>query len=195
MFAFLEGMVAQIEAGAVVLNLNGVGFRVKTGDSYSFSLEENVRLYTHLVSTDTDLILYGFRTIAELELFEKLLKVSGIGPKSAHAIVASKDAAKLAEAVENNDVKMLTCFPGVGKKTAQQIILDLKGKLTPALVDGELELAPVQNQALADAIDALIALGFTEKEASRAGKIMEKQQKELSTQDYLKQGLSILTDR
>ncbi|BDR58847.1 Holliday junction branch migration protein RuvA [Xylocopilactobacillus apicola] len=193
MFAFIEGIVAQIEAGAVILNINGIGFRIKNGDPYSFNLGDQARLYTHMVSTDTDLTLYGFKTTAELELFEKLLKVSGIGPKSAHAIVASKDATKLAEAVENDDLKLLMKFPGVGKRTAQQIILDLKGKL--GTVSKNEGLFAVENQALQDAIDALIALGFSEKEAQGAGKIMKKEQKELTTQEYLKLGLSILTDK
>ncbi|BDR56756.1 Holliday junction branch migration protein RuvA [Xylocopilactobacillus apis] len=195
MFAFLEGIVDQIEAGAVILNVNGIGYRLKSGDPYSFNLGETVRLFTHLVSTDTELSLYGFKTIAELELFEKLLKVSGIGPKSAHAIVASKDAANLAEAVETNDVKMLTRFPGVGKRTAQQIILDLKGKLGTVELNSDLNNSESQNSSLRDAMDALAALGFTEREVNQVGKTLQKDSSELSTQEYLKKGLSILTDR
>lgn len=196
MFAFLEGKIDQIEAGGIILLVHGIGYRLKVGNPYQFNVGDQVRFYTHLVTTDTELILYGFSDFNELILFEKLLKVSGIGPKSAHVIVASKDAKNLSEAVENNDVKMLTRFPGVGKRTAQQIILDLKGKLNSMTsASTQADLDPVVNPALQDAIEALMALGYTEKEVNKAKKILQAEPGQLKTQEYLKKGLNILTER
>ena len=196
MFAFLDGQIDQIEPSGVILLVHGIGFRLKVGNPYQFKIGDTVRFYTHLVVSDTELILYGFSDFNELILFEKLLKVSGIGPKSAHVIVASKDAKKLSEAVENNDIKMLTRFPGVGKRTAQQIILDLKGKLDNVnSLQTQVVLDPEINQNLRDAKDALMALGYTEKEVNKVVKLLFKEKKELSTQEYLKKGLNILTER
>ncbi|AHI11380.1 Holliday junction ATP-dependent DNA helicase ruvA [Lactobacillus helveticus H9] len=137
--------------------------------------------------------MYGFQSEDDKELFLKLLSVSGIGPKSALAIMAAEDANSLAEAIEQGEVKYLTRFPGVGKKTASQIVLDLKGKLRDyvARLDRQDEEQGNIPPALNDALLALIALGYTQKELDRITPKLEEVNADTADQ-YIKKGLALL---
>ena len=141
--------------------------------------------------------LFGFATQAEKRLFTQLIGVSGIGPKSALAILATPDHQGLIDAIQNGDDKYLSKFPGVGKKTASRIIIELKDKVVAVQDEVQLDftapgpLGP--SVALQDALAALESLGYTTKQVERVQKQLEGLQGELSTNDYLSQGLKLLS--
>src|SRR5690625_5200942 len=162
MIAYIKGKLTHIQDDAVIVDVSGIGYEIICGNPYAFqlSLNENVFIHTyHHVREDTQ-SLYGFKTEDEKYLFTKLISVSGIGPKSGIAILGSVDVSEFVSAVEREDEKYLTQFPGVGKKTARQIILDLKGKLSGLLfITSELgeedNAGTIRSSDLQDAEEAL----------------------------------------
>ena len=158
-------------------------------------MNKEVKIYVHQVIREDAHLLYGFGSLEEKQLFLRLVSVSGIGPKSALAIMASDDHSGLIHAVESGDVTYLTKFPGVGKKTAQQMILDLKGKFGELSIETPFNLfdetALQDATALSEAMEALSALGYSEREVKR----VEKQLKEVenqTTDEYLRQALKLM---
>ena len=198
MFEYLIGLVTVVTPAYVVLEVNGVGYLLQTANPYRFQEDpkKNVKIYVYQAVRDTDSNLFGFVDSEEKQLFLKLLNVSGIGPKSALAILANEDHGGLISAITNNDVKYLTKFPGIGKKTAQQIVLDLQGKLGDiGIVTSatEVETGPtVNSSALRDALAALSALGYSGTDVKRVAKKLDDNQT-TSTDAYLSQALRLLT--
>ncbi|MFC6315289.1 MULTISPECIES: Holliday junction branch migration protein RuvA [Lapidilactobacillus] len=171
MYEYLTGQVTVIKPEYLVLELGGVGYRLLVGNPFKYQLQQTATIYVQQVIRESEQVLYGFVDEAEKSLFERLTSVSGIGPKSAMAILAADDHSGLLNAIANEDVKFLTKFPGVGKKTAQQIILDLKDKIkiTPEMTtDLNQDLfAPTNDQTLQDGLAALQALGYSARELQR----------------------------
>src|SRR5690625_1303224 len=170
MIAYVKGIVTFIQEDAVIVDVNGIGYEIICPDPFVFQsfLEKETFIYTyHHVREDVQ-SLYGFKTEDEKFLFEKLISVSGIGPKSAISILGSVHVPHFIGAVEREDEKYLTQFPGVGKKTARQIILDLKGKLTSIVsIEADKEEVNQSNEGqeqLSEAEEALKALGYSERE-------------------------------
>ncbi len=171
MIAYIKGKLTYILDETVIVDVGGVGYEINCANPFLFqaALNEEVLIYTYQHVRDDAHILYGFKDEDEKYLFTKLISVSGIGPKSALAIQGSVDINAFVTAVEQEDEKFLTSFPGVGKKTAGQIILDLKGKLVGMLsVSGDLFTpegqAPKDLGAIKEAEAALTALGYSDKE-------------------------------
>ena len=171
MYEYLHGLITAVYPDHVVVDVNGVGYLVNTANPYRYEVSATaVTIYVYQAVSDTAQTLYGFSDFAEKQLFLKLINVNGIGPKSALAILANPDHQGLMMAIKTNDTGFLTKFPGVGKKTAGQIVLDLQNKLddlAPATDDNTLftpEVAPTttENPQLADALAALTALGYRE---------------------------------
>lgn len=189
MFEYLKGKIAIIEPSYIVVDVNGVGYKVYTPSPYSYQENQSATVYVEQIVRDTGISLYGFLTKEDKSLFLKLLSVSGIGPKSALAIMAAEDSDSLASAIEKGEVKYLTRFPGVGKKTASQIVLDLKGKLGDYVK--QTQVSRTLSPSLQDALMALIALGYTQKEVDRiTPKLVELD--ENSADGYIKQALALL---
>ncbi len=197
MYEYLTGVVTFINPYYLVIETNGIGYQIALGNPYRYSskLNKEIKLYGHQVIREDAHLLYGFDSLEEKQLFLRLVSVSGIGPKSALAIMASDDHSGLIQAVETGDVTYLTKFPGVGKKTAQQMILDLKGKFGELSIDTPFNLfdeSTAQDAtALSEAMEALSALGYSDKEVKR----VEKQLKEvenLTTDEYLRQALKLM---
>lgn len=203
MYEYLIGQVTFISPYYIVVETNGIGYQVLVSNPYSYSgkNEQTIKIYLHQVIREDAHALYGFSSLEEKSLFLKLISVSGIGPKSALAIMALEDHGGLIHAIENEDSTYLIKFPGVGKKTAQQIILDLKGKL------GELETSEVavlamaqkvtsrvENKALQEALEALTALGYSEKEIKRITPKLESLEVG-QTDDYLRNALKFMMKR
>lgn len=172
MIAYIQGTLTYINDQSVIVETAGVGYEIVCPNPFAFQhqLNEQVKIVTyHHVREDAQL-LFGFKNEEEKLLFTKLISVSGIGPKGALAILGNVQIADFAAAVEREDDKFLTGFPGVGKKTARQIILDLKGKLGTIIAQGTMEsTTPVHGLTTADetvseAMEALKALGYTDKE-------------------------------
>lgn len=195
MYEYINGLITNIyPAYIVVCDRSGVGYKLYTANPYRFEQNVESHVYVEQIVRENEIALYGFMDENEKILFNKLLNVSGIGPKSALAILASGDAQGLVNAVANDDASYLTQFPGVGKKTAQQIILDLKGKLDDLAVSAGLDLTTSQpvanNQALADALAALTSLGYSAKEIAKIEKMLA--QTEDTTDGYIRSALKLL---
>ncbi|MGO0154649.1 Holliday junction branch migration protein RuvA [Leuconostoc mesenteroides] len=194
MYEYINGLITNITPSYIVIaSRSGVGYRLYSANPYRF--EENVEshVYVQQIVRENDISLYGFIDADEKALFNKLLNVSGIGPKSALAILANGDAEGLISAVENDNVAYLTQFPGVGKKTAQQIVLDLKGKLDElASRTGMLDSSnkPEQSQTLDDALEALLALGYTAKDVKSVAQIIGRNND--TTDGYIRSALKLL---
>lgn len=191
MYEYLAGIITEIKPDYIVIDVNGVGYKVYSPTPFAYQEKQKARVYIEQIVRDTGITLFGFQTEEDKGLFLKLLSVSGIGPKSALAIMASENSNSLAEAIEQGEVKYLTRFPGVGKKTASQIVLDLKGKLGDYVqrVDQlpDQEISPELN----DALLALLALGYTKKEVDRITPLLAKEQATTADQ-YIKKGLALL---
>lgn len=197
MYEYLTGVVTFINPYYIVVETNGIGYQIALGNPYRYSskLNQKIKIYVHQVIREDAHLLYGFDSLEEKQLFLRLVSVSGIGPKSALAIMASEDHSGLIQAVESSDVTYLTKFPGVGKKTAQQMILDLKGKFDELSIDTPFSLFDEANTkdatALSEAMEALSALGYSDREIKR----VEKQLKEVdnqTTDEYLRQALKLM---
>ncbi|AYJ43964.1 Holliday junction branch migration protein RuvA [Enterococcus casseliflavus] len=193
MYEYIIGKVTDIFPAYIVVETHGIGYQIAFGNPYSFSgkLNQEVKIYLHQVIREDAHSLYGFATIEGKRLFLKLISVSGIGPKSALAIMANEDHTGLITAVENGDVNYLTKFPGVGKKTAQQMILDLKGKVAELVGEEAIVPLSVATTALDEAMEALKALGYSEKEVKKAEKQLAANTTK-STDEYLREALRLM---
>lgn len=163
MISFLEGALAEKGAGKVVVAVGGVGYDVLTPVSTIASLPpvgRSVKLHTRMHVRDDAMVLYGFASSDERALFDLLVTVTGVGPKVALAFLSALTPDALRRAVAAGDVAALTVVPGVGRKVAQRVVLDLKEKLGGA--------AEVTTGPLADVREALLALGLSQQEASDA---------------------------
>ena len=167
MIAGLRGQIGRIEAAAVVIDLHGFMLRVQTSTRVLANLGapgEPIDFVTHLAVREDALTLYGFPTQAELDLFELLLTVSGVGPKVALALLSFGEPSALYEAIANEDTALLSKVPGIGKKTAEQIVFHLRRKLPDFVPAG---MSPTDD-ADREAVVALEALGYTLPEARSA---------------------------
>jgi Holliday junction DNA helicase RuvA len=182
MYAYIIGTIAELEPTHVVLDNQGVGYLIVTPNPYIYKLSETVKMYLHHHVREDQDTLYGFDTKEARNLFEDLISVSGIGPKSALSILASGKPDQIEYAIENQDVKFLTKFPGIGPKSAQQIILDLKGKLDKKALE-------IHTQQKDEVTEALMALGYS---SSELRKVMSKLDPSLSTEKRIKQALQLL---
>lgn len=200
MIAFLRGKIALLEEGAVVLDVGGVGYRVFVPASYLTRLPgpgEEVHMPTYLVVREDSMQLFGFSDYVERELFAMLLNVSGIGPRGALAVLSSLSPQQLCLAVAQEDVKTVTKVPGVGKKTAQRLILELKdklkGRVTEQQVEGIEDLGgQVETADAADAVFALVALGYSAGEAEAAVQEVVKSAQGLPASELLRLALQKL---
>jgi holliday junction DNA helicase RuvA len=169
MISSLHGKIQARTDDSLILNVGGVGFRVRvpTGALAALgAVGSDAMLYTHLHVREDDLSLYGFMTEDELGLFEKLLTVSGIGPKVGLSVLSNASPETIRYAIAQGNSDALTAIPGIGKKTAQRLVLELKGKVDLAGLGEMGELAPVDE----DVMNALINLGYSAAEATRAAR-------------------------
>ena len=174
MYEFLDGRIASRHATRLVLDVGGIGYdiAVPLGSDFKASpSNEGTRVWTHLVVREDAHLLFGFPDPATRELFRLLLKVRGVGPGLAQAILSSMSEGDLLETIATGDSKALTCIKGVGKKTAAQILLDLRDRAPkPGDRDRSVLVPPSpgaqqRERAMADAISALISIGYSDKQA------------------------------
>lgn len=201
MIAYIKGELVEITDSAVIVDVNGVGYQIICANPFYFQdkLNETVKINTyHHVREDAQ-ILYGFRNHDEKTLFTHIITVSGIGPKSGLSITGHISVDEFVVAIEEEDEKFLTQFPGVGKKTARQMILDLKGKLPFEIrqqsdrTSGQANKAnqTIDQKALAEAIEALKTLGYSDREL-KAITPQLKQSGSVNTDELIKLGLALL---
>ncbi|MDL2292161.1 Holliday junction branch migration protein RuvA [Acholeplasma sp. OttesenSCG-928-E16] len=181
MYSYIKGVVKEVNPTNIVIENNEIGYLIITPNPYNYKLDDKVIIFLYHYVREDIFNLYGFPSTESRDLFIKLISVSGIGPKSALSILASGKTNDVVEAIESGDAKYLTRYPGIGLKSAQQIILDLKGKLTI-----EDSLIPDQSS---DCVDALMALGYGRTEIKKA---LKKVNHDLKVEDMIKQALQIL---
>lgn len=194
MYEYFKGLITSVKPGYVVLEVQGIGYQVYVANPFRYQINEACQLYIYQAVRENAITLYGFSDELEKALFLKLLSVSGIGPKSALAILAAGDHQNLVQAINHDQVKYLVKFPGIGKKTAQQIILDLKGKLDDwdtASVTIAKAVHPAINEYLAECLLALSALGYTPTEIKKVEKKLQSFAGN-STDEYLKAALKLI---
>lgn len=179
MIAFVNGIFEYLDEDCAVVDVNGVGMNVKISPATASNLPavgEPVKLYTYTSVREDAIWLYGFLSRSELALFKRIISVNGIGPKSAQAILGAMDVDSFRYAIISQDKKTLSKLPGIGAKTAERLILELREKLSGDANDIVLtqnELSP-ENQntnlssAKKDTIDALVALGYSKSECMKA---------------------------
>lgn len=197
MFAYIKGNLEVKTRGYIVIDVNGVGYKIfmsETAIEKVGEIGENVKVHTYLKVREDDMSLYGFNTNEELRMFELLLQVSGIGAKSAIAILSNITPSQFAIAVITNDVSKIKALPGIGPKTAQRIILELKDKIKSeeAISEDKLVESNKQvkdNEKITEATSALQVLGYSKKEIEKA---LQKVESELSVEEIIKIGLKNL---
>ena len=180
MIAHLSGTLLSKQATSVILDVGGVGYEVTIPISTFYELEEpgskvQLRIYTHV--REDALLLYGFKTARERELFMRLISVSGIGPKLGITLLSGMSAVEMIASIRTNNLARLTLIPGVGRKTAERLVMELRDKIA-ALSSPELEeelgakpsvsVTPTEDAVRADALSALVNLGYQRSAAEKA---------------------------
>jgi holliday junction DNA helicase RuvA len=171
MIGRLTGLVIELGPGQLLLDVGGVGYEVEISLTTYTGISETegpATVHTHLVVRDDAHLLYGFSSIGEREMFRTLIKVNGVGPRMALGILSGLDSASFARAVSSDDVKALTALPGVGKKTAERLIIEMRDKVDSFDVSGSGNPSTMTANAMEDAESALIGLGYRPQEAARA---------------------------
>ncbi|NNU44262.1 Holliday junction branch migration protein RuvA [Ramlibacter montanisoli] len=189
MIGKLTGTLAEKNPPQVLVDCHGVGYEVDVPMSTFYNLPgvgDKVSLLTHFVVREDAQILFGFGSAGEREAFRQLIKISGVGPRTALALLSGMSVADIAQAVTQQDASRLVKIPGIGKKTAERLLLELKGKVG---ADLGLPGGGVVDDAQADILQALVALGYSDKEAQAALKSLPK---DASVSDGIKQALKAL---
>ena len=194
MIAFLRGRLGEKQPNRIIVDVGGVGYDVAVPLSTFYTLGEpgtDVALRVHTHVREDSLALYGFATVVELQIFERLIGISGIGPKLALAVLSGIDVADLVRAVQVGDVARLTAIPGVGKKTAERIGLELKDKLPPALAAAVAAQAGEDGTGglRGDLLSALLNLGYHRPLADKAVDAAIKKVEPKTFERVLKQAL------
>lgn len=198
MYEYLTGLVTVVAPQYIVVDVTGVGYKLLVANPYRYqeNRTKKVQVYVYQAVREDNISLFGFTDQNEKNLFMQLINVSGIGPKSALAILANPDHQGLVDAITNNNVSYLTKFPGIGKKTASQIVLDLRDKLTnesssSLFATTQLTVDATVNRELKDALEALAALGYKERDIKKVQKTLMKEE-QMATDEYLRQALRLL---
>lgn len=199
MYEYIRGQFQGISKDYVVIELNNIGYKIFTSGNTMSNMPkvgEEVLLYLEQIVREDFIGLYGFTTREELEMFKLLLSINGVGAKAALSLLSISTVNNLKYAIMMGDEKHITRAPGIGKKTAQRIVLELKDKLKPdELTSEEGQLIEGINDNsdysfnINETLSALMALGYTEKEAQKA---LEKVDKTLSIENMIKESLKLL---
>jgi Holliday junction DNA helicase RuvA len=190
MIGRLSGVLLEKNPPQILIEANGVGYEVEVPMSTFYNLPatgERLSLLTHMVVREDAQLLYGFASEAERRAFRELLRISGVGARTALAVLSGLSVAELAEAVTLQEPGRLVKIPGIGKKTAERLLLELKGRLGAELAPGA--AASRSQPAANDVVHALVALGYSDREASQAVKQLPEG---LSVSDGIRQALRLL---
>ncbi|ADK16428.1 MULTISPECIES: Holliday junction branch migration protein RuvA [Clostridium] len=196
MYEYIKGIYKGVNKDYIVVENNGIGYKINTSGSTiakTPKVGENIVLYLQQIVREDFIGLYGFLTKEELSMFNLLLTINGIGARAALSILSISDVNNLKYAIISEDEKNLVRAPGIGKKTAQRIILELKDKIDVGeLTNSEDDIDNINaTQNTSEVLEALIALGYSEKEGNKALASIDKT-KESSTEDMIKKALKFL---
>lgn len=171
MIGRIRGTLLEKNPPEILVDVHGVGYEINVPMSTFYNLPDvgqEVTLLTHFIVREDAQLLYGFGTVKERAAFRQLIKISGIGARTALAVLSGMTVDALAQAVSKQESALLTRVPGIGKKTAERLVLELKGKISADLDGVTLAAAPGDNRA--DVVAALVALGYSDREATAAAK-------------------------
>jgi Holliday junction DNA helicase RuvA len=195
MIAFVNGTFVRKTPSFVYVDVNGVGYEVQISlNTYSVIQDkEKGMLMTHLLVREDAHILFGFADAAEKEMFLQLIAISGIGANTARVMLSYMKPEELSRAIVQGNVKALESIKGIGRKTAERIVVELRDKLTKQSLDTEVNISPWKGNTIeTDALNALIALGITRQAADQAIQKVLKQDGEVSVELLIKKALQIL---
>lgn len=195
MIGWLQGRLLEKQAPALLINVNGVGYELEAPMSTFFDLPatgEAVTLFVHMVVREDAQLLFGFSSKQQRELFRSLIKVNGVGPKVALAVLSTLSAEELVRCMVNEDVTQLCKVPGIGKKTAQRLLVEMQDRLTKEFGDIKLEATDTANGVndQQDAIAALVSLGYRHNDAVRVVKSLAA---DLTSEELIRQSLRQLS--
>ena len=199
MLAYIKGTLESKMKGYVVIDVGGLGYKVYMSDvsiDKLGKLGDKVKVHTYYQVREDDISIFGFNTSEELIMFELMISVSGIGARTALAMLAVIEPSKFALAVISEDVTTLTQIPGIGPKSAKRIILELKDKVKKdeqiaQAQNIEIQKAVMDDNKVTEAISALQVLGYNKKDIEKALSTVDK--KDMSVEDIIKKGLSLLS--
>ena len=192
MIGQLRGIILEKQPPLLLLDVNGVGYEIDAPMSTFYRLPDvgqEIILHTHLIVREDAHQLYGFIALDDRNLFRLLISVNGIGPKTALGILSAMDARALAEAIQDEDITRLTHVPGIGKKTAERVILELRGKLK---MEGAGKIVGAM-ESDNDIVEALISLGYTKGQAKEA--LSKVDSKLTKMEDRIKEALKLLKSK
>ena len=198
MFAYIKGSLEMKSKNYVVIDVGGLGYKIFMAENAICSVGEIgdvVKVFTYYRVREDDISIFGFRTNEELRMFELLLSVSGVGAKSALAMLSCIEPSEFAIAVISNNVKLLTQIPGIGTKSAQRIILELKDKLKSEQSEDQIEESKLKsakvNENVQEAMSGLMVLGYSKKDIEKAFEHLTVES--LSVEELVKKGLLLLS--
>ena len=180
MYAYLNGIIKDIESNYIVLDINGIGYLIYVANTYYYQIENSYKVYTYTHIREDEFSLYGFKSKEELDLFLKLISVKGLGPKMALPILATGSIEGIMDAIDRENILYLKKFPKIGDKVARQIILDLKGKLAKTVTNNNI------NEELTE---ALLALGYKNNDIK---KVVASIDSNLTIENQIKEALKLL---
>ncbi len=197
MIAWLSGILLDKQPPTILLNVNGIGYELEAPLSTFYELpavNEALDLHVHMVVREDAQLLFGFSSQQQRDLFRSLIKVNGVGPKVALAVLSTMSAQELLACMANEDFNQLTTVPGIGKKTAQRLVVEMKDRLEKEFADIALEanIASHASDGRQDAISALESLGYKNSDASRVVRSLDK---DLSSEEFIRQSLRILSGK
>jgi Holliday junction DNA helicase RuvA len=195
MIGYLSGKIISKKPTKIIIDVGGVGYLVNISISTFEKLadKEEASLYTYLSVKEDSLDLYGFYTVAEKEMFELLISVSGIGPKTAQSILSGIQIDDLKEALKTGNISRIISVPGIGRKTAERMMVELRDKVD-SLAESIEGISFSTSNVRTDAIAALVNLGYNQKVADRAVRAVTDKNPNISIEDLVKEALSVLNN-
>ena len=200
MFAYIKGSLEMKSNGYIVIDINGLGYKIFMSQNNIDTIGELhniIKVFTYVKVREDDISIYGFKTQEELKMFELLISVSGVGAKSALVMLSCIEPSDFAIAVISNDIKVLTKVPGIGNKSAQRIILELKDKLKEEQLEEKLKDSSKKtkdnSENINEAISGLMVLGYSKKDIEKAFEPLDIDN--LSIEDLIKKGLILLSQK
>jgi len=199
MIGYLKGTLIEKKPNSVLLDVHGVGYQINIPVSSFYDLPDvgnDLALYIYTHVREDILALYGFRTTREKQLFEKLISVSGIGPKMGIAFLSGMTVSELVPTIQRQDIAKLSTIPGVGRKTAERVVLELREQLPAVLEEVSPQKHPTEKPMREDLISALVNLGYHRNLAERAVKrAMEDMKPDTTFETLLKNSLSVVSSQ
>ena len=197
MFAYIKGSLEMKSIGYIVIDINGLGYKIFMSQNNIDTigeLHDIIKVFTYVKVREDDISIFGFKTQEELKMFELLISVSGVGAKSALVMLSCIEPSDFAIAVISNDVKVLTKVPGIGNKSAQRNILELKDKLKEEqLEENSSKKTKDNSENINEAISGLMVLGYSKKDIEKAFEHLDIDN--LSIEDLIKKGLILLSQK